>query len=352
MNFNKPMTEWESWERKKLDDIIVGLTPAILEIKRQVLCLSKSDLTVCISGESGTGKEIAAHAIHKLSIRKDKPFVKINCAAIPPTLFESEMFGFERGTFTGAFQKKRGKFELAHSGTIFLDEITEVPLSAQGKLLHVLEDKEVSALGSTTNTRIDARVLAATNANLGEMVSQGRFRLDLYYRLNVVSIDIPPLRERKDDIELLCDHFLRKYSASARTDCKLLGDRICKQLHEYSWPGNVRELENLIRTNIAIGKEESFQDKLKNVAPSGTSSKGTGPMMTADALSGNASWLLTRYSLKELCREVARKAETDAIVDALSYTQWNRSKAAALLQISYKTLLNKIKEYEHGIYAR
>jgi two-component system response regulator AtoC len=346
MTFDKPMTEWESWERKKLDDIIVGLTPAILEIKRQVLCLSKSDLTVCISGDSGTGKEIAAHAIHELSIRKDKPFVKINCAAIPPTLFESEMFGFERGTFTGAFQKKRGKFELAHSGTIFLDEITEVPLSAQGKLLHVLEDKEVSALGSTTNTRIDARVLAATNANLGEMVSQGRFRLDLYYRLNVVSIDIPPLRERKDDIELLCDHFLRKYAAGARGECKPLGDRIRKQLHEYSWPGNVRELENLIRTNIALGKGESVHDKMKNVGPSGTSSKGTGSMMTAEALSGNTSWLLTRYSLKELCKQVACKAETDAIVDALSCTHWNRKKAAAILKVSYKTLLNKMKKYE------
>jgi DNA-binding NtrC family response regulator len=331
---------------KALDSIIVGKTRAMVKLKRQILDLAESDLTVLICGESGTGKELVARAIHRFSPRADRPFVKVNSAALPTNLFESELFGFERGAFTGACKTKPGKFQLAHSGTILLDEICEIPLPMQGKLLQVLEDNEFSPLGSTTNTRIDARVLAATNANLTEMVSRGQFRLDLYYRVNVVSVHIPPLRDRREDIDLLCDHFLTKYAAPNGKAHTYLSDRLLKQFHQYSWPGNVRELESVIQAIATLGNEESFYEKIGNYGLSGVSRYGKGPTTTADALTGSASDLLTRYTLKDLSRKAARQAETHTILDVLSHTDWNRKRAAALLKTSYRTLLSKIKEYE------
>ncbi|MBN1843024.1 MAG: sigma-54-dependent Fis family transcriptional regulator [Deltaproteobacteria bacterium] len=336
---------------KGLDSTIVGKTPAMAKLKRHILDLAKSDLTVLVSGESGTGKELVASAIHRFSPRADRPFIKVNSAALPTNLFESELFGFEKGAFTGAGKKKPGKFQLANSGTILLDEICEIPLPMQCKLLQVLEDSEFSALGSTTNTRIDARVLAATNANLSEMVSRGQFRLDLYYRVNVVSVHIPPLKDRKEDIDLLCDHFLRKYAERNGKAHRPLTDRIREQFYQYSWPGNVRELENVIQAIATLGNEESFYDKIGNYGLSGVCRHRKGPATTADAVTGSATNLLTRYTLKELSKEAARQAETDTIVDVLSRTDWNRKKAAALLKTSYRTLLSKIKEYEikqHG----
>ena len=340
----KPIEGSPDGDDKELDSAIVGQAPAMAQIKRHILRLGKCDLTVLITGESGTGKELVASAIHKCSPRAQKPFIKVNSAALPTDLFESELFGFEKGAFTGAFKKKPGKFQLAHSGTILLDEIGETHLPMQSKLLQVLEDKEFSPLGSTTNTRIDARVLATTNANLGKMLSQGRFRLDLYYRLSVVSIHIPPLRERRDDIDLLCHHFLRKYAARYGREYKPLSDQVRKQFYEYWWPGNVRELENVIQTITALGNEEIFYEKTRNHAPSGVPRNGRGPMMTTGAVTERAAKLLTKYSLKDLLKKAARKAERDAIADVLCYTDWNRRKAAALLRISYRTLLYKIKE--------
>jgi two-component system response regulator AtoC len=329
-----------------LDAIIVGQTPAMVELKRHVLALGKTDLTVLITGESGTGKELVARAIHKCSPRADRPFVKVNSAAVPPNLFESELFGFEKGAFTGACKKKRGKFQLAHSGTIFLDEIGEISLPVQGKLLQVLEDNEFSPLGSTTNARIDALVLVATNDNLSQMVSQGQFRLDLYYRINVVSLHIPPLRERKQDIDLLCEHFLEKYPPLGGKAHTALADRIREQFYQYSWPGNVRELENVIQAITALENEESFRERINQHGLSGVCRNRDGSTSTADALNGSTSQLLTRYTLKEFSRKAARKAEIDTIVDVLTYTHWNRRKAAALLKTSYRTLLSKIKGYE------
>jgi len=331
---------------KALDSIIVGKAPAMVKLKRHILDLAKSDLTILVSGESGTGKELVARAIHRFSPRADRPFVKVNSAALPTNLFESELFGFERGAFTGACKKKPGKFQLAHSGTILLDEICEIPLSMQGKLLQVLEDNEFSPLGSTTNTRIDARVLAATNVNLSEMVSRGQFRLDLYYRVNVVSVHIPSLKDHKEDLDLLCDHFLRKYAARNGKASRPLSDRIREQFYQYSWPGNVRELENVIQAIATLGNEENFYEKVGNHGLSGVSRHRKGPTMTADTLTGNGSNLLTRYTLKELSKKAARQAETDTILDVLSHTDWNRKRAAALLKTSYRTLLSKIKEYE------
>jgi two-component system response regulator AtoC len=329
-----------------LDSIIVGQTPAMVQLKRHILALGKTDLTVLITGESGTGKGLVARAIHQSSPRADRPFVQINSAAIPPNLFESELFGFEKGAFTGACKKRRGKFQLAHSGTILLDEIGEIPLPVQGKLLQVLEDNEFSPLGSTTNAKIDALVLVTTNDNLSQMVSQGQFRLDLYYRINVVSVHMPPLRDRKQDIDLLCEHFLEKYAPSGRKAHMPLTDRIREQFYRYSWPGNVRELENVIQAIASLGNEESFYQKISRHGLSGVCPCRKEPTSTADALKGSTSQLLTRYTLKDLSRKAARKAETDTILDVLAYAHWNRRKAAALLKTSYRTLLSKIKEYE------
>lgn len=238
----------------------------------------------------------------------------------PPSysLFESELFGFERGAFTGAFKNKPGKFQLAHSGTILLDEVAEVPLSNQAKLLHILEDKEFSPLGSTANIRVNARILAATNANVDKMVSERRFRPDLYYRLSVVHLHLPPLRERRVDIDLLCDHFLSKYAALYNRERKPLADRIRNEFYKYSWPGNVRELENLIQCMTALEDEKISYEKIKDCEL---------PM------------------LKDLCKKAVCKVECDAIGDALARTDWNCRKAAAILGTSYKTLLSKIKEY-------
>ncbi len=330
---------------KELDSMVVGQSPAIVEIKRRILQLGKSDLTVLICGESGTGKEVVARAIHRFSPRADKPFIKVNSAGLPSNLLESELFGFEKGAFTGAYKKKPGKFKLAHSGTLLLDEIGEIPLPMQAKFLQVLEDKEFSPLGSTTNTRTDARILAATNSNVDKMVSEGRFRLDLYYRLNPISINVPPLRDRKEDIDLLCDHFLKKYAVCAGKECASLSDRIREQFREYTWAGNVRELENVIRSITAIGNEEIFYEKIKAYAPPWGAGNGKRAMIPKETMTGRSSRLAARCTLKKLSKKAARKAETNAIVEALSYTNWNRKKAAACLQISYRTLLGKIKEY-------
>ncbi|NVM21510.1 MAG: sigma-54-dependent Fis family transcriptional regulator [Desulfobacterales bacterium] len=337
-------SEHSDW--KELDNTIVGLSPAIVQIKRHIIRLSKSDVTILITGESGTGKELVARAIHKLSPRADKQFIKVNSAALPSNLLESELFGFEKGAFTGAFQKKLGKFELAHSGTIFLDEISEIPISMQAKLLQVLQDSEFSSLGSVTNTRTDTRVLAATNANLGEMVSRGGFRQDLYYRLNVVCICIPPLRERKEDIALLCTYFLKKYAARYGREYTPIKKRIKQQLYQYAWPGNVRELENSIHSITVLGDEEGFYEKMKSHGHPGVFPNGFGALPALQPGSGAAFGIAAGRSLKDARRKAAREAESEAIVDALVYTHWNRRKAAALLKVSYKALLNKIKDYK------
>ncbi len=341
----KLVEESQDPDYRELDNTIVGRTPAMRQIKKNIVRLSKSDVTILISGESGTGKELVARAIHRLSPRADKPFIKVNSAALPTNLLESELFGFEKGAFTGAFQKKPGRFELAHSGTILLDEISEIPLPMQAKLLQVLQDNEFSSLGSITDTKIDARVLAATNANLGEMVCGGRFRSDLYYRLNVVSIHVPPLRERKEDIGLLCEHFLKIYATRYGKDHTVINEGIRKQFYQYSWPGNVRELQNFIQGIAVLGDEEGFYKKMGNNGPSGVFLKGQGTLPAAGLGRAAASGSVTRRSLKEVCKEAIRKAETEAIVDALFHTHWNRRKAAALLKVSYKAVLNKIKEY-------
>jgi DNA-binding NtrC family response regulator len=330
---------------QKLDNLIVGQSRSIVQIKKHILRLSKSDVAVLITGESGTGKELAARAMHDLSPRAKRPFVKVNSAAVPSTLLESELFGYEKGAFTGAWQRKPGKFALADSGSILLDEIGEIPLNLQPKLLQVLQDGELSTLGSTTNTKIDVRVFASTNANLAEMVPRGRFRADLYYRMNVVNIHVPPLRERKEDLDTLCDHFLTKHANSYGKNKDGPSKEMRELFREYSWPGNVRELENIIQSMAVLGNEDNFRERLtKNRTPA----RGYGDNLPAnarqDAIRSEVRSPRTR-TLKEFCREAAQKAETDAILNVLFHTHWNRKRAAEILQISYKALLNRIKEY-------
>lgn len=346
MAIDKLTEESQDSAYKELDNIIIGLTPAMVEIKRNILRLGKCDLTVLISGESGTGKEVVARAIHKFSSRADKALVKVNCATLPTNLLESELFGFEKGAFTGAFSRKPGKFELAHTGSILLDEISEFPLPIQAKLLQVLQDNSFSSLGSTTDTNSNVRVLAATNKNLGEMVLRGQLRSDFYWRLKVVSIHIPPLRDRKQDLDLLCRHFLKKYADRYGREYVPVSHQVPQQLYEYSWPGNVRELENVIQKAAALGDEKCLYKETGKYTPNSPFLHSKRRFAQCKAGGIGAFRSAAARSLKEACKEAVRKAETEAIMHVLLHTHWNRKKAAAILKVSYKSLLNKMKEYK------
>jgi DNA-binding NtrC family response regulator len=343
---DRMIKESQDSEYKVLNETIIGESPAIKEIKKHIARLSKSDVAVLITGESGTGKDLVARAIHDFSPRSIKPFIKVNSAALPGNLVESELFGYEKGAFTGAWRSKPGKFVLAHSGTILLDEIGDIPLHLQPKLLQVLEDDELSVLGGTTNEKIDVRVLASTNSDLKRKVSEGQFRSDLYYRLNVVAIHVPPLRDRLEDIAPLCKHFLSKYADLNGNDDLRINGKTQESMYRYSWPGNVRELENTIKSIYVLGNDESFLEKLRNQHLRDHPFSSKARPQVAHVSSDHSRQSIPRPSLREVCKEAARKAETATILDVLSYTRWNRRKTAALLKISYKALLNKIKEYE------
>ncbi len=228
--------------------------------------MSDTDVTVLIRGESGTGKELVARALHEQSLRKDKPFVKVNCAALPTELLESELFGFEKGAFTGAIQHKPGKFEFANHGTMFLDEIGEMSLPLQAKLLQVLQDGEFSRLGGKADVHVDVRVIAATNRDLESAVAEGQFREDLYFRLNVVTINMPPLRERREEIPILTDHFLKKYSVQYNKPFTAVSAELAAAFMQYDWPGNVRQLENLIKRMVVLGTEAPILKDLQSPA--------------------------------------------------------------------------------------
>lgn len=234
---------------------IIGSSHLLLNVFDQILQVAPYDTSVLILGESGTGKEKIADSIHQLSPRKLKPFIKINCAALPATLIDSELFGHEKGSFTGAFDKKIGRFEMAHGGTLFLDEVGEIPLELQVKLLRVLQEKEIERIGGRTTIKTDVRIIAATNRNLEKEVAEGRFRLDLYYRLNVIQITMPPLRERRDDIPALAAHFLRIYNRKAGKNIPYIAPGVLENMKNYHWPGNIRELENLIERGVLLSRD-------------------------------------------------------------------------------------------------
>jgi transcriptional regulator with PAS, ATPase and Fis domain len=336
-------------------------------------------VTVLIRGESGVGKELVARALHEQSLRKDKPFVKVNCAALPTELLESELFGFEKGAFTGAIQHKPGKFEFANHGTMFLDEIGDMSFPLQAKLLQALQDGEFSRLGGKADVHVDVRVITATNCDLEAAVAAGRFREDLYFRLNVVTITIPPLRERREEIPMLTDHFVKKYSVQYNKPFPGVSPDLSSLFLEYEWPGNIRQLENMVKRMVVLGSETAIVHELQQPAsplhhwPHTTSSsipRPTAPppqpvmpplaaaaapvaaaavapagigSVAAVAASAGAS-AASNVSLKDIARSAARGAERELILRMLTRTRWNRKEAAEILGISYKALLYKIKE--------
>ena len=290
------------------------------------------DVTVLVTGETGTGKELVARAIHHLGARRTGPFIKVNCAAVARELLESELFGHERGAFTGAHQLKIGKFEAANQGTIFLDEIGDLHPALQGKLLHVLEDGQFSRVGGRSNIKIDVRVIAATNQDLEKAVLAGTFREDLFYRLNVVRVAIPPLRERFEEIPPLAGYFVRRYSKMFRREAFTLPPETMDRLLQHNFPGNVRELENMIKRMIVLDDPELKRDFLFG-GPARGGDHGPGKVVNS-----------TSVSLKDISRKAAQAAERIAILKALEETRWNRLRAAKLLNISYRSLLYKLKD--------
>jgi len=281
---------------------------------------------------------VLARFIHAQSGRQAGPFVKVNCAALPQELLESELFGYERGAFSGALRDKPGKFELAHHGSILLDEIGEMSPHLQAKLLHVLQDGEYSRLGARRPLSADARILATTNARLAEAVAAGRFREDLYFRLDVIRIEVPPLRERRPDIPLLCEHFVRFYADKYKSAVRALPPDVLEAFVAYDWPGNVRELENAVRRYLIL---PSLQGSLPvRPAPAGAPADGPGPV-TATAAGAAAS-----LSLRAVAARAAEEAERELVHRVLEDTRWNRREASRRLKISYKALLNKLKKWE------
>jgi two-component system, NtrC family, response regulator AtoC len=352
--------------RQRRYTLLLGQGDQMREVRELIERVADTDVTVLVRGESGTGKELVARAIHAASLRHDKPFVKVNCAALPTELLESELFGFERGAFTGAIQQKPGKFEFANQGTMFLDEISEMPPALQAKLLHVLQDGEFSRLGGRQDVRVDVRVVAATNRDLESAVSDGRFREDLFFRLNVVCITLPPLRQRREEIPLLTEYFIQKYAEHYNRPPVVLSHETLRLLSEYTWPGNVRELENMVKRLVVLGTEAPIARELAQAmtqkplitgpipALSGPPPAAPSEAMAAVPVVPAAGPIREAppneppapCSLKEIARHAAREAERELIARTLQYTRWNRREAAEILGISYKALLYKIKEAE------
>lgn len=309
--------------------VIFGCTPAMLEIQRRIEPLNSSDLPVLIQGESGTGKEVIGRFLHTRSSRSDAPFVKLNCAAIPASLLESELFGYEKGAFTGANSDKAGLVEIADGGTLFLDEIGEMDWSLQGKLLQLLHDGRYTRIGGSEERIARIRVICASNRDLHRAVEQGRFRDDLFYRIEVVCLRLPALRDRKEDIPQLCEYLLQKLSRQFNRPAPRLSRSTMQALKQWNWPGNLRELENWIARAIVFGEEMSFGPEFRPQV--------TIPIQTASRHRGIDP-------LKEASRRAASAAASAVILKTLQANHWNRRKTAEQLKMSYRSLLYKLRE--------
>ena len=326
-----------------VDQVLIGQSEAIRKVKDMIGQVANSDLNAIISGESGVGKELVAQALHLSSHRRSKPFVKVNCAAIPSELLESELFGYERGAFTGADAAKQGRFEIAHKGTILLDEIGDMPLPLQSKMLQVLQDLQFSRLGGKRDVKVDCWVLAATNQDLEQNVKQGRFREDLYYRLNIIRIYIPPLRERPEDIEPLVHHFTHELSDRIERPLFEVTDQVLDIFRKHTWPGNVRELRNVVARLVLLGDWDVVCDELMRSTAGKFNGSQLGdrpsdePVPDGILVEGNFP------SLKEVKKRATEDAECRLILAVLEQTGWNRKRAARILKVSYKALLYKIK---------
>ncbi len=323
--------------KQKLDkkysfDNIIASSEGMQHVLEQVKRVCETDATVLIQGESGVGKELIAQAIHYNSERKDNSIVAVNCGAIPIHLLESEFFGHEKGAFTDAKETKTGRFEQAHKGTLFLDEIGELPLEAQVKLLRVLEDRKINKIGGKKAIPVDVRIISATNKNLVEKVQDASFRLDLLYRLNIFTLTIPPLRERKDDIPFLVEHFISKHNAQFKLNIKSISKSALDKLMRYSWPGNIRDLENAVQSSMIMTRGDIITEEALPIRLMGY------PEMSEDVNIGDDG-------LDEKIKQVNSKVEKEIILNALKKCDNNRTETANLLKISRKTLFNKMKGY-------
>lgn len=312
-------------------ETIIGESSVIQQVREQIRQIAETDVTVLIEGESGTGKELAAKAIHYESRRAKSPLVIVDCTAIPANLMESEFFGHEKGAFTDASQRRIGKFEEADTGTIFLDEVGELSLEAQSKLLRVLQEKELTRVGSNLPIKVDVRVIAATNKNLEHLVQEERFREDLYYRLNVLKLRLPPLREHPEDIPLYVHHFLAKYQEAFGKRIYDVSDEAMKVLKGYEWKGNIRELENVVQRAMLSAKERCIETSDVTFLEKASTPKLL-PYNAAEGLEGYV-------------RPLAEQVERQIIMETLKEVNWNRTEAAERLKISRRTLFNKIQQY-------
>src|SRR5215467_9099373 len=314
---------------------IIGDSPSIQAVSQSIQRVAPTDATVLLTGESGTGKEVFSRAIHQLSSRREKPFVTVNCAAIPHSLIENELFGHEKGSYTGAFARKIGKFEVADQGTMFLDEIGELHISVQAKVLRVIEEQSFERLGGLETIHVNTRVVAATNRDLQELVAKKEFREDLFFRLSVIPIHIPPLRERISDVKLLTQFFVEKFSKDLHRQGLQLSPEAARALEQYSWPGNVRELQNTIERAVILSDGKTIQPQDLNFA-----------FQHRKEPDDFAHMLDLSGSLSEVASRAVSAAEKLKIKQVLELSNWNKTQAAETLKVSYKTLLNKVKEYE------
>jgi transcriptional regulator with PAS, ATPase and Fis domain len=327
-----------------MDYALVGKHPAIQKIRELIGLVSDTGLNVLLLGETGTGKEVVARLLHSHSNRKTKRFIKVNCAALPLTLLESELFGYEKGAFTGADKLKPGKFELASDGVIFLDEIGDMPLLLQAKLLEVLQSNEFARLGGTDVVKVNTWVVASTNHDLEKDMKAGRFREDLYYRLNVIRIELPPLRDRKDDIPPLIDHFIDKYTRELNMDQGFVLNGEMRDLFlTYPWPGNIREMaSSLLRLMIGDDPSVIKTELLRAMSPEETPDVGQELSPRAEQQDAGERRVPGVPSLREVKARAADEIERKAILSALNSAGWNKREAARMLKISYKALFNKL----------
>ena len=312
------------------DSVMFGSTRMMQSVRERIQKIAASNLPVLIEGESGTGKDIVARIIHNLSPWESGPYVKVNCPAIPGTLMESELFGYEKGSFTGAYGAKPGRVELANRGTLFLDEISELEFGLQSKLLQLLQDGQFCSIGAQVDKKVEVRVVCATNRQLEREVESGRFRQDLFYRINVVNIQMPSLRDRTADIPILVQYFLSLYNEKYNTRARPLSPQLLAQLQRYHWPGNIRELENLLRRYAILGTEDAITSELmarKQPEPVDEEFTFNGPI-----------------SLKKVTRQATLDLERKIILKVLQANHWNRKRAARALNISYRALLYKIRD--------
>lgn len=335
-----------------MEHVLLGNHPSIQKIRELIAMVSDTAFNVLLLGETGTGKEVVARLLHQASSRRNKKFIKVNCAALPLTLLESELFGYEKGAFTGALYSKPGKFELASDGVILLDEIGDMPLVLQAKLLHVLQSGEFNRLGGTQDVKVNAWVISSTNHDLEKDMGNGLFREDLYYRLNIIKVELPTLWERKEDIPLLTGHFLQKYQRELNLNASFtLSDGVLDVFQAYHWPGNVRELGNtVLRLTVGDDPEKVKAELVNNMIMDGlTPPKGFFPGLPesahGDGVKGDEGAKIRR-SLKSFKAEAANYIERKAILHALDLTGWNKTKTAKLLKISYKTLFYKMDNLE------